>query len=138
MLHTVREPVHIGERELNFLADEAHGVDSVVMFEFTVPPHARVPAPHYHRDVDEVLYGLDGDGQHAHALRAGDSIVIPRGRPHHHENRDAAIARALVVLTPGTISRRYFEEIAAVVNAPGRPDPAVVDRIMRRYGLIPA
>jgi hypothetical protein len=55
MPHTVREPVRIGELELNFLADEAHGVDSVVMFQFTVPPHARVPAPH-----DRIMrrYGL--------------------------------------------------------------------------------
>ena len=26
----------------------------------TVPPKARVPAPHYHRELDEVVHGLDG------------------------------------------------------------------------------
>lgn len=47
-----------GNLELKFLVDESHGAGDLVMFEFTVPPRARVPAPHLHRDVDEVVYGL--------------------------------------------------------------------------------
>jgi hypothetical protein len=44
----------------------------------------------------------------------------------------------MVVLNPGSIGRRYFEEIAEVVNVPGKPDLARVREIMARHGLVPA
>ena len=33
-------------------------------------------------------------------------------------------------MTPGLIGRRYFEEIAQVINVPGKPDLAKVKEIM--------
>ena len=135
--------VRIGAMELRFLVDEAQGSGDLVMFEFLVPAEARVPAPHFHRDVDEAVYGLEGtltttvDGQR-HEVRPGDTVFIPRGSVHHHENLHPGTARALVVLTPGSIGRRYFEEMAQAVNVPGKPDPAMVKEIMLRHGLAPA
>jgi quercetin dioxygenase-like cupin family protein len=122
--------VRIGALELRFLVDETQGSGSMVMFEFTVPPNARVPAPHHHREVDEVIYALEGtvtttlDGE-KHELRAGESLLVPRGSVHTHENLHADSARSLIVMTPGTIGRRYFEEVAEQVNVP-------VSRIWRR------
>lgn len=113
--------------ELKFLVDKTQGSSDVVMFEFSEAPQARVPAAHFHREVDEVVYALDGvltstvDGKR-HELRNGDSLFIPRGSVHIHENLHAEPARVLGVLTPGSIGRCYFEEVAAVVNAPGKPD----------------
>src|SRR3712207_9355853 len=98
--------VRIGDLDLRFLVDETQGSGDLVMFEFTVPPQARVPAPHSHRDVDEAVYGLEGtltmtlDGDRRE-LHSGDVIFIPRGSVHHHENLHEQTARALVVLTPG-------------------------------------
>ncbi|MBS7696153.1 MULTISPECIES: cupin domain-containing protein [unclassified Chelatococcus] len=135
--------VRIGELELRFLVDENQGTDNLVMFEFTVPPEARVPAPHFHREVDEAAYGLAGtftmtiDGE-KRELRAGETIFIPRGTVHHHENRHAETARALVVLTPGSISKRYFEEMADAINVAGKPDIEKVKSIMLAHGLVPA
>lgn len=135
--------VRIGDLELRFLVDETQGSGSMVMFEFVVPPQARVPAPHFHRDVDEAVYGLAGrlittrDGAR-HEVGPGDAVLIPRGQVHHHQNLGDATARVLILLTPGTIGRRYFEEIAAAVNVPGPPDPARIKDVMLRHGLIPA
>ena len=42
------------------------------------------------------------------------------------------------MLNPGTIGRRYFEEIAQVVNVPGKPDLSKVKEIMLRHGLVSA
>jgi len=132
-------PILIGAMQLRFVVDQP----SIVMFEFTVPANSRVPAPHFHREVDEVVYGLEGklttkiNGQ-AHAISAGDVRFIPRGIVHHHENLATETARALIVMTPGSIGRRYFEEVAAEVNVPGKPDLAKVKDIMLRYGLVPA
>ena len=135
--------VRIGDLDLRFLVDETQGSGDLVMFEFTVPPQARVPAPHFHRDVDEAVYGLEGTltmtvNGDRRELRSGEVIFIPRGSVHHHENLHEQTARALVVLTPGSIGRRYFEEIAEAVNVPGKPDLGQVKEIMLRHGLIPA
>ncbi|WP_217573263.1 cupin domain-containing protein [Mesorhizobium sp. GbtcB19] len=131
--------VRIGQLELRFLVSEV----GATVFEFTVPSRARVPAAHHHRDADEFLYGLEGtltvivDGQ-TREIRAGDAIFIPRGAVHHHENLHDDTAKVLASMTPGTIGRRYFEEIAEVVNVPGKPDLAKAGEIMLRHGLIPA
>ena len=42
--------LRIGTMELKFLVDETKGTGDVVMFEFSVPPNARVPAAHFHRE----------------------------------------------------------------------------------------
>ncbi|MSP76530.1 MAG: cupin domain-containing protein [Rhodospirillaceae bacterium] len=135
--------VRIGNMELRFLVNETQGPGGVVMFEFTVPPNARVPAAHFHREVDEVVYGLEGTltstvDRRKHEICKGDSLFIGRGSVHMHENLHADTARILSVLTPGSIGRRYFEEVAAVVNAGGPPDLGRIKQIMLQHGLVPA
>jgi quercetin dioxygenase-like cupin family protein len=137
------DTVRIGGMALRFLVDETQGTGDLVMFEFSVAPQTRVPAPHYHERVDEALYGLSGtltvtvDGTRRE-LRQGEVAFIPRGAVHHHENPHDETARVLVVLTPGSIGRRYFEEVAAAMAGPGKPDPERMQEIMRRHGLVPA
>jgi quercetin dioxygenase-like cupin family protein len=137
------EALRIGGMELRFLVDETQGAGDMVMFEFEVAPQAHVPAPHSHEKVDEAVYGLSGtltvtvDGAR-HEVRKGGVVFVPRGAVHHHENRHDETARVLIVLTPGSIGRRYFEEIAAASSGPGRPDLARLHEIMRRHGLVPA
>lgn len=135
--------VRIGSLELRFLHDETQSGGSLVMFEFVIPANARVPAPHFHKEVDEVVYALEGvttttlDGQ-KHELRAGQSLFVPRGRVHTHENQHSEMARSLIIMAPGSIGRRYFEEVAQEVNVPGKPDLAKIKEIMVRHGLVPA
>ena len=135
--------VKIGGFELRFLVDETQSSGNVVVFEFAIPPNGRVPAAHYHKDVDEVVYGLEGTmtstlGDKKYELRNGDSLFIPRGSVHTHENFGTDTAKALAVLTPGSIGRKYFEEIGEAVNVPGKPDIEKIKEIMLRHGLVPA
>src|SRR4051812_9359182 len=110
-----RKRIRIGGMELRFLVEESEGAGDLVMFEMSVAAGARVPAAHHHASVDEAIYGLEGsfttvvDGKELR-IGPGESVFIPRGAVHQHENRAETAARALVVLTPGTIGRRYFEE----------------------------
>lgn len=132
--------VRVGSLELRFLTDEDDSDGRMVMFEFTVPPQSRVPAPHFHVEVDETIYGLEGTTDTtvngvAHRIGPGDSLFIPRGAAHSHENHGAAVARSLIVLTPGSIGRRYFAELAAELAGGGKPDPARIAAIMARHGL---
>ena len=134
--------VRVGALELTFHVDENDGSGDLVMFEMRIPPDARVPAPHYHEAVDEAVFGLEGeltttvDGS-AHCVSHGDVVFIPRGSVHQHENLGTEAVRALVVLTPGSIGRRYFEEIADAVNGPQKPDLERVQAVMLRHGLVP-
>ncbi|TMK49799.1 MAG: cupin domain-containing protein [Alphaproteobacteria bacterium] len=73
-----------------------------------------------------------------HEVGVGDTVFIPRGSVHHHQNLGEVAARALTALTPGRIGRRYFEEMAELINAPGKPDEAKLREIMMRHGLVPA
>jgi quercetin dioxygenase-like cupin family protein len=135
--------LRIGAMELRFVVDETQGSGELVVFEFRVPANARVPAPHFHKEVDEVVYGLEGtltsivDGK-THEIGPGDSLFIPRGSVHQHANLHSSLARALTVLTPGSIGRRYFEDIAAEVNIAGKPDLGRIKEVMLRHGLVPA
>lgn len=137
------DEVRIGSLRLKFLIDDADNGGKLTMFEMTVPEQAKVPAAHYHRDFEEVWYGLGGtltvtlDGL-AHQLKSGDALFVPRGAVHRFDNLDAGEARALITLTPAVAGKRYFEEIATVVNAGGPPDMAKVKAVMEKYGLIVA
>jgi quercetin dioxygenase-like cupin family protein len=137
------EVIRIGQLKLEFLAtgEETHG--QLTLFEMTVPTNARVPVAHHHREVEEVVYALDGvltytvDGK-KHELRRGEHVVVPRGAVHHFCNLHEGDARALCVLTPASIGPSFFREVAAVVGGGGPPDPKRVGEVMLRHGLVPA
>jgi quercetin dioxygenase-like cupin family protein len=142
MPQPIKETVRIGLLELNFLLDGDDTDNALVMFELIVPPHAKVPAPHFHVAVDEVLYGLEGtltqtiDGD-TRELKTGGKCFIKRGTIHGFTNVHDTTAKALCVLSPASIGPAYFREIGEVINAGGPPDMQRVLAIMQRYGLEP-
>jgi transcriptional regulator with XRE-family HTH domain len=51
---------------------------------------------------DQFAYLLEGDvtlelGDHVYSLSAGDSVVVPRGRPHRWRNESSSVAQVLLV-----------------------------------------
>ena len=64
-------------------------------------------------------------------------MSTPRGSVHAFSNPFTQTARALIVLSPD-IGARYFEDVAAVIDAGGPPDKAALASVMSRYGLVPA
>src|SRR5215210_466432 len=112
-----KQTIEIGQLQLHFLLDGEDTNSGLVMFEFIIPEGAKVPIPHYHKEVDEVIYGLEGvtsttvDGKTIE-ISAGDKLFIPRGAVHHHDNRHTEIAKSLVILTPATIGPAYFKEMS--------------------------
>jgi quercetin dioxygenase-like cupin family protein len=138
-----KEIIPIGQLEIRFLLDGADTSNRLCMFEFVVPARAKVPAPHYHVAVDEVVYGLEGIltftvGGVRHELGPGAKCFVPRGVVHGFENGHDQTAKALAVLTPASIGPAYFRETAAIINAGGPPDIEKVKAVMRRHGLEPA
>src|SRR4051812_48260818 len=130
-MYTMAQPkqtIQIGQMQIRFLLDGEDTNNGLVMFEFLIPEGAKVPMPHYHKEVDEVVYGLEGitttmvDGKTIE-IRAGDQVFIPKGSVHHHDNRHVGVAKSLVILTPATIGPAYFSELSDLIKPGVPPDP---------------
>lgn len=138
-----KEVINVGQLELRFFLDGDDTNNQMVVFEFDIPPGAKVPVAHYHKDVDEMVYGLKGtmssyvNGKRID-VKPGDHCFIPRGAVHYHDNQATEIASALCVLTPASIGPAFFREMRDLLSAGGPPDPAKAGEIMTRHGLIPA
>lgn len=137
-----KQTIQIGQLQLHFLLDGEDTNNGIVMFEFIIPEGAKVPIPHYHKEVDEVVYGLEGitsttvDGKITE-IGAGDRVFIPKGAVHHHDNRHAGIAKSLIIMTPASIGPAYFKEMSELIKPGVPPDPQKAKEIMLRHGLIP-
>lgn len=138
-----KEIIKIGQLEIRFLLDGDDTNNQMVVFEFIVPAGAKVPVAHYHVDVDEMVYGLEGtitsyvDGKRIDTA-PGESCFIPRGAVHYHDNHTDDTVKVLCVLTPASIGPTYFRELNAVIQAGGPPDPKKMAEVMLRHGLVPA
>lgn len=110
----------------------------------TIEPPQGGPPPHVHRDVDEMLYVLEGEvefvvGERTIRAGAGSCVHLPRGIPHTYKNIGTSPSRTLAVITPGGFEKFFVEvgEPATEGDPPpeGEPD---VDRIVRtgqKYGV---
>jgi quercetin dioxygenase-like cupin family protein len=130
----------IGQLEIRYLVDGTVTGAGVGVFELTVPPGARVPPAHSHRDNEEVVYVLEGTLRYTvddetRDLSPGERMYTPRGSIHAFSNPHDRSARALIILTPD-IGAQYFRDVAEVANAPGGPTPARMAEVMARYGLV--
>lgn len=132
--------VKVGGLEIRYLVDGTLSGAGLGMFELLVPPGARVPPAHSHTANEEIAYVLEGvlrysvDGDTCD-LGPGERMYTPRGAVHAFSNPHDRPARALIILTPD-IGAQYFRDVAAVVGAPGGPDPAKMAAVMTRYGLV--
>lgn len=130
----------IGELEIRYLVDGTVSGTGVGMFELTIPPGARVPPAHSHTGNEEIVYVLEGTLRYSvddetRDLQPGERMYTARGSVHAFSNPHDRPAKALIILTPD-IGAKYFHDVAAVVQAPGGPDPAKMAAVMTRYGLV--
>jgi len=137
------EVIQIGAMQLRFLRSKHDTGGALDMFEVVVPPNARMPVPHHHRDWEETIYGLKGVTTFKVAgervdVSPGDVLFIPRGVVHGFVNETQAPAKMLAVLTPGVLGPEFFREMSALVSGSTPPDPAKMGEVMKRHGLIPA
>jgi oxalate decarboxylase/phosphoglucose isomerase-like protein (cupin superfamily) len=126
-------------------------------FEVVVPPGFDVGA-HVHAAAEELFYVLEGEldllafeptvrssgdwhewvsssGDRYFQGGAGSLMFVPTGCPHAFANTSAKPARMLFQAAPSG-HEDYLEELAALLRAAsGRPDPAAVAGLRRRYDI---
>jgi oxalate decarboxylase/phosphoglucose isomerase-like protein (cupin superfamily) len=126
-------------------------------FEVVVPPGFDVGA-HVHSAAEELFYVLDGEldllafepttrsignwhewvsdsGQRFLRGGSGSLMFVPAGCPHAFGNSSSRPARMLFQAAPSG-HEDYLEELAALLrSANGRPDPAAVADLRRRYDI---
>jgi len=137
-----KEVISFNGMEVRFCLDENDTNGSITMFECIIAPAARVPVPHYHKDFDETIYGIEGVASYtingkSVEIGPGDSYFIPRGVTHGFENKTATTIRFLVFINPGIFGPSYFKDVAAVVNAGGPPDMLKLKQVLLNHGLVP-
>jgi hypothetical protein len=54
-----KQIIHAGQILVRFLIESADSNGAVALFEFTVPARTKVPVPHYHKQFDETIYGVE-------------------------------------------------------------------------------
>jgi quercetin dioxygenase-like cupin family protein len=77
------------------------------------------PPPHIHHGTDETYYVLEGEfavlhGDRTYTATAGSVVYLPQGTLHAWRNATAALAKALLLITPAG-----FENVIPVVGKPG-------------------
>ncbi|APW38858.1 cupin [Rhodoferax koreense] len=133
--------IQAGQLRIRYLIDGSPTA-SLGMFELSVPPGSNVPPHHSHTHNEEIVYVLEGTlrysvGDETRDLTPGETMQTPKGSVHGFSNPFESVARALITLAPD-IGPKYFEDVAAVINAGGPPDKAALVAVMARYGLVPA
>ena len=84
-----------------------------------------------------IAFNID-DTTFAIEINAGDSLFIPKGAIHHHDNHTQSVAKTLIVMTPATIGPAYFREMSTLIKPGVPPHPQQVKEVMLKHGLVPA
>src|SRR3954468_270060 len=136
-------PIDLGPITVTFSVTAEQSNGTVTVQRCDVLAGAGVPLAHSHDGFEETIHGLEGvttftiDGEEV-AVRAGDTVCIPRGAVHSFVVNDND-ASFLAIATPGVFGPAYFLELQDVVRAAagGPPSPADVAAVMQRHGLTP-
>jgi quercetin dioxygenase-like cupin family protein len=135
------EIIQVGQVAIRFLLETADTNGAVAMFEFTVPVGAKVPLPHYHKDYDETIYGVEGvvtftvEGKPVD-IGPGESCFIRRGVVHGFNNLKQTNVKALAIITPALLGPDFFKEAAAIVNVDGPLDVEKLKMALAKHGLV--
>ena len=136
-----KETIRAGQITIDFLMEAADTNGSAAMFEFTIPPGAKGPIPHYHEHFDETIYGLAGtltftvDGK-SMDLAPGETCFIPRGTIHGFNNLKQDEAKGLSIITPALLGPLFFKEVGEILNTGAPPDMGKLGMVMAKHGLV--
>jgi quercetin dioxygenase-like cupin family protein len=112
---------------------------ALALLEFRIQPGYPVPPPHIHEREDEITYVIEGAlevtiADQTRTLRAGESIMKPRGVRHAFAIAGEQPVRFLETITPAGFER-YFRALAAAIGDAGVLDREAANRLMAEHGI---
>jgi quercetin dioxygenase-like cupin family protein len=136
------QTVRVLGHRLTYKAVAAETGGTYSLFEAVIEPGSAVP-PHYGRYEDESLWVLEGTfslrlGDELLELGPGDYAFVPRGTVHALANVGRGPGRLLLLITPGGLREKYFDELGGARGVPhALAGPADIERaaaIAAKYG----
>jgi mannose-6-phosphate isomerase-like protein (cupin superfamily) len=111
--------------------------NSFYLGEVVVAPGFPGPPPHFHEQLHDMFYVLDGTltmrlGEESAELRAGSFVCVPPGVAHTFSNRGPNPVRFLNFNTP--VGENYMRDLGALL-AQGSPSPEQIGRLTLRLPL---
>lgn len=103
------------------------------MIEYLLPPSLPGPAPHYHKQTEEMFYILEGalqfvvDGEIIDAP-AGTLVVVPKGAIHTFKNISAGCVKFQVWFSPGGMEQ-YFVDVQQLIQSEPSWPPSDMTRL---------
>lgn len=100
-------------RELKWLVTpETIGAEKISMAVMYCPPGSTVRPLHSHRDIEEILYILEGEGEawvdgEVAPFKQGDAVLLPANSKHMVRNTGAASLRTCSIFSPPTTPNSY-------------------------------
>lgn len=116
-----RKRVSIGDATVVFKALGGDTGSDWSLMEYTAPPRFAGPPPHFHQQMSEAFYILDGVitlmlGEQVVEAQPGTFVLIPPGTIHTFSNAEDTPARILGFVSPAGYEH-YFEDLAALADA---------------------
>jgi mannose-6-phosphate isomerase-like protein (cupin superfamily) len=108
--------------------------------EATIRPGTSGPPPHFHRELIDSFFVLDGTlavtvGEEEVEAGPGAFACAPPGVVHTFANRNASPVSFLNLNTPGGWED-YIRDLAAAIPADGPPDPRLMGEILARHDVV--
>lgn len=106
-------PQKLPGRELQWLVTpETIGAEKISMAIMDCPPGSTVRPLHSHRDIEEILFILDGEGEawvdgEVASFKQGDAVLFPANSKHMVRNIGTTSLRTCSIFSPPTSPDTY-------------------------------
>jgi quercetin dioxygenase-like cupin family protein len=138
---TLYNPVS-GEK-IEFIRTAADTNGELLEFALELAPDGHVPGAHVHPEQEERFHVLEGRmtfrlGLKKIVAKAGETVIVPRGRVHKFANGGDELARCRVEVVPALDMEQLFETTVELAlegntNRKGMPKPLHLALFVRRY-----
>ena len=111
--------LELGRAQAGLVATGSQTAGTYGLFRWEMTAEESGPAPHFHTQISEAFYVLDGsvqlyDGRSWTEARAGDFMHVPPNGVHAFRNRSGAPASMLILFVPGAPREEYFRALGEI------------------------
>lgn len=112
------------------------------LFEHYMPPGSGGASPHFHKEMIESFYVLEGEVRFTiedtvQVATKGDVLYVPQNVPHGFKVSEHMPARLLMMFCPALDREKYFEALEELSANGQPPDQDALLALMNRFDQYP-